>query len=239
MSKLYNDLAAEWYPLLSPLHDYEAESHLYHQIFDDTGVSIKTMLELGSGAGHNAYYLKQWYPMTLTDLSDQMLSISRKINPDCAHHQGDMRTLRLSQTFDAVFIHDAIMYMTSLEDLQQAIQTAFVHLNPGGIVLITPDFVRETFQASTEHGGQDGVQKSLRYLAWTSDPNPDDTMVTTDFVYVLKDRYGTVRIEQDHFIEGLFSQQQWFELLSAVGFIPQALEDQQFNRINFIGKKPV
>ena len=41
-----------------------------------------------------------------------MLELSRTLNPDCEHLEGDMRTLRLGRTFDAVLIHDAVMYMT-------------------------------------------------------------------------------------------------------------------------------
>ena len=32
--------------------------------------------------------------------------MSRSINPECEHVQGDMRTLRLGREFDAVFVHD-------------------------------------------------------------------------------------------------------------------------------------
>jgi len=35
--------------------------------------------------------------MTLTDLSPQMLTMSRELNPECAHVQGDIRTLRLGR----------------------------------------------------------------------------------------------------------------------------------------------
>jgi hypothetical protein len=40
--------------------------------------------------------------MTLVDLSEEMLVVSRQLNPECQHHQGDMRTVRLGRTFDAV-----------------------------------------------------------------------------------------------------------------------------------------
>ena len=33
--------------------------------------------------------------MTLVDPSAGMLAHSRKLNPECAHHEGDMRTFRL------------------------------------------------------------------------------------------------------------------------------------------------
>jgi hypothetical protein len=38
-----------------------------------------------------------------------------------------------------VFIHDAIMYMTSEEDLRLALQTAARHCKPAGVLLVMPD----------------------------------------------------------------------------------------------------
>lgn len=126
MLKLYNKLATDWYQLLTPVCEYEEEAELYHQIFlEKLNPAPKTILELGSGAGHNAYFMKEWCTVSLSDISEKMLGISRKLNPECEHILGDMRKLRLNKTFDAVFIHDAIMYMTSEQDLKQALSTAF------------------------------------------------------------------------------------------------------------------
>ncbi len=86
---------------------------------------------------------------------------------------GHMRNVRLHRRFDCVFVHDAISYLTTEADLRQAIETAFVHCEPGGAALFAPDLVRENFRASTDHGGHDGADRSLRYLEWTWDPDPD------------------------------------------------------------------
>ena len=59
--------------------------------------------------------------MTLVDRSAGMLAVSQRLNPECEHVLGDMRTVRLNRLFDAVLIHDAIMYMLSLADLLQAL----------------------------------------------------------------------------------------------------------------------
>ena len=79
---------------------------------------IKAVLELGSGGGNNASHLKANFQMTLSDLSPAMLDLSRTINPECEHVQGDMRTLRLGRVFDAIFVEDAVMYLTSVADLR-------------------------------------------------------------------------------------------------------------------------
>jgi len=221
--ELYTSLAG-WFHLLTRPEDYAEEAQFFGELFKSaTRIPVKTILELGSGGGNNASHLKQHFTLTLTDLSPQMLDLSRSINPQCEHIQGDMRTLRLGRTFDAVFIHDAICYMTSLDDLKKAIETAYVHCQPGGAAVIAPDFTRESFQPGTDHGGYDGDSRSLRYLEWTWDPDPADDTYLTDFAYLLRDETGEVSMKSDRHVLGLFSRSQWLETIAAAGFLPRAV----------------
>jgi hypothetical protein len=156
--------------------------------------------------------------MVLTDLSDGMLAHSRRLNPECEHRVGDMRTVRLSRQFDAVFIHDAIGYMTSEADLAAAIETVALHCRPRGVALFAPDHLRETFAPSTDCGGEDGDGRAMRYLEWSWDPDPADTLCTTDYTYVLRDAAHNIRVVHDRHIEGLFPRETWLRLLRAAGF---------------------
>jgi SAM-dependent methyltransferase len=217
LPRLYDDLAA-WWPLLSSPDDYTEEAAFYWQcITDASRIPVRTMLELGSGGGNNASHLKANCELTLVDLSPAILRVSRSLNPECEHVHGDMREVRLGRVFDAVFIHDAIAYMLSEADLARAMETAWVHLRPGGAALFCPDHVTETFKASTTHGGHDRMLRSLRYLEWVHDPAPGDTQVTTDFAYILRDKDG-VRVEYDRHVTGLFPGATWLRLLQAQGF---------------------
>ena len=166
-----------------------------------------------------------------------MLAISRDLNPDCEHLAGDMRTLRLDQTFAVVFIHDAIEYMTTLPDLQQAIKTAFVHCQAGGVALFVPDHVRETFQPSTEHGGHDGEGRALRYLEWAYDPDPNDTSYVVEYAYLLREADHPVRVEHEQHIQGLFPRAEWLRLLAKTGFQTEIIHDP-YNRDIFVAHKP-
>ena len=217
--KLYNDLA-DWFHLLTAPAEYAEEAAFYsQQLMEECDRPPETVLELGSGGGNNASHMKAHFQMTLTDLSPGMLELSRKINPECEHIHGDMRTLRLGREFDAVFVHDAVVYMTTEADLEAAIETAFVHCRRGGAALFAPDHVRENFTPSTDHGGHDGDDgRGLRYLEWTWDPDPSDDTYTVDFAYLLKDSAGSVRVEQDRHSEGLFSRATWLRLLHEAGF---------------------
>ena len=204
--------------------EYEEEAALYQKaILDASEHPPVTMLELGSGGGNNASHLKARFRMTLVDLSPGMLDVSRALNPECEHVQGDMRTVRLGREFDAVFVHDAVVYMTNEADLRRAIETAFVHCRPDGVVLFAPDHVRENFRPGTDHGGHDGVGRAMRYLEWTWDPDPADTTYTVDYTYVLRERDGTVQAVHDRHLEGLFSRADWLRWLSEAGFVPQVV----------------
>ena len=154
--KLYTDFA-EWWPLMSAPEDYEEEATFYFNAMQEAASGrITSVLELGSGGGNNASFMKRRVKeLVLVDLSDGMLAHSRKLNPECEHHVGDMRSVRLKKQFDAVFVHDAVQYMTTEHDLAAAIATAAVHCMPGGVALFAPDHVRETFQPGTNCGGHD------------------------------------------------------------------------------------
>ena len=215
---MYDELAS-WWPLLSPPLEYDEEAAFYARMLDEACERpIRTVLELGSGGGHNASHMKLRYDMVLVDLSPGMLAVSRALNPECEHVIGDMRTTRLDRMFDAVFVHDAVCYMTSESDLRMAIATAFVHCAPGGAALFAPDFVTENFRQSTDHGGSDGESRALRWMEWTWDPDPSDTTYVVDYAYLLRAADGTVRVEHDRHVEGLFGRAEWLRLLSETGF---------------------
>ena len=215
---LYNSLA-EWWPLLSPPEDYEEEAAIYSNLLISAGnLPARTVLELGCGGGNNASHMKLRFAMTLTDVAENMLAVSRQLNPECEHINGDMRTLRLGREFDRVFIHDAICYMATAEDLSAAVTTAFVHCRPGGAALFVPDFVRENFRTASDHDGSDLGLRGLRYLEWVWDPDPADTSYAVDYAYMLRSEDGSVRVEHERHTEGLFSRAEWLVTLEEAGF---------------------
>ena len=214
------DRLAEWWPLLSAPADYAGEAAFYRHLLERSGVEpLESVLELGSGGGNTASHLKRRFRLTLVDVSPGMLAVSRALNPDCEHAQGDMRTVRLGREFDAVFVHDAITYMTSREDLLRAMETARIHCRPGGVALFVPDETTETWTPYTSHGGQDADDgRGLRYLEWMWDPDPADTTVVIEFAYVLREVDGSVRVEQDRHYGGLFPRDVWLSTMEEAGF---------------------
>ncbi len=221
--KLYGELAS-WFHLLTAPAEYAEEAEFFRRrLVAACDHKPRTVLELGSGGGNNTSHMKAHFAMTLVDLSPPMLELSRTINPECEHILGDMRTVRLGREFDAVFVHDAVVYMTTEADLRACMETAFVHCHVGGAALFAPDYIREKFKPSTDHGGHDGNGRGLRYIEWVWDPDPNDSTYIVDFAYLLRDVDGSVRVEHDRHIEGIFSRATWLRLLRDVGFQARAV----------------
>lgn len=221
---LYDDLAS-WWPLLSSPEDYAEEASFYLATLQESGrPPLRTLLELGSGGGNNASHMKSAFEqVTLVDASPGMLEVSRTLNPECEHVVGDMHSVRLDARFDCVFVHDAICYDTTLELLGQTMETAYMHCRAGGVALFAPDFVRESFRPGTGHGGHDGDGRSLRYLEWTWDPDPEDTTYVADYAFLLRETGGSVQVRHDRHVEGLFRTEEWLETLRRAGFAPKAV----------------
>lgn len=221
--RLYSDLAA-WWPVMSAAADYEEEAGLYREAFvSHAGIPLRTVLELGSGGGNNASHLKAAFELTLVDRSIGMLDASRALNPECEHVLGDMRTVRLDRTFDAVFIHDAITYMTSEDDLLAALVTARRHVREDGVVLVVPDGTKETWRPSTHHGGHDLGDRSMRYLEWHFDPDPTDTTTRCAFSFLMREGDGPVESVFDEHILGLFPRATWLQTFEAAGLRPRPI----------------
>lgn len=236
-TKLYAELA-DWWPLLSQPEDYAEEATFFidHLPFA-TLPAAPTLLELGSGGGSNALYMKrQFAHTTLSDISPPMLAVSQALNPDCRHVVGDMRTLRLHQEFDVVFVHDAIEYMTSESDLRLAIATAAIHCARHGVIMLVPDYVRETLVLDSSSGGHDGPQRGLRYLDWSYDPDPTDTTYVTEYVYMLREGCQPATVEYDRHLMGVFPRATWLSLLAEQGLAAEIVVDP-WSRELFIARR--
>lgn len=240
--RFYGELAPYW-PLISPVDDYADEAAEFLRVLKEHASGARTLLELGSGGGHNGYYLKRAFELTLTDLSESMLALSRHLNPECEHLQGDMRRLDLARRFDVVFVHDAIGYMTTESELAAAIATAYRHLHPGGVALFVPDETRESFEPATDSGGSDGPNgEAVRYLEWTYDPDPHDDRVEVVYAFVIRAADGSLTSWHETHEYGVFSRATWLRLLAQRGFAAEALAERTSEprpaRTLFLARRP-
>lgn len=220
--KLYNELAYLW-PVISPPEDYAEEAARWLEaVRDKLGPARHHLLELGVGGGHNLFHLTPHHRATAVDVSPRMLELSRRLNPDVDHHLGDMRTVRLGRRFDAVLAHDAIGYMLTEAHLRAAFETARVHLRSGGLLLVAPDLVKESYREGmvtrwTTSNGRVTVITEERLR----DEDPSDTQVESWFTYDITEN-GVRRVETDVHATGLFSIDRWVSLMEEAGFEVEA-----------------
>jgi SAM-dependent methyltransferase len=216
---LYTDLAWLW-PMWG-----DAATEYAHYCQYVTGLirqyakrPVVTLLDIGCGGGKNVLNLKREFKVTGIDISPAMLVQAKELNPDCMFVQGDMRICRLGLAFDAVLMDDAISHMNCRADFVAAFRTAYDHLNPGGVLVVTPDVTIETFQqnkTTTTPVTRDGLD--IVFIENVYDPDPTDEQYETTILYLIRD-HGSLRIETEHWTMGIFSLNTWRHVLRETGF---------------------
>ena len=241
--RLYGDLAWTW-PIISPPSHYVGESEAFTRLIRAHGAGpAETLLNLGSGGGHNDFTLKRHFAVTGVDWSPAMLALARRLNPEVEYLAGDMREIRLGRAFDAVVCFDSIDYMLSEADLAAAFATAYAHLRPGGVFLTYAEYVRERFHEgrvrAVRHEAKD---VEIVFVEHDHDPDPGDSTIECGFVTLIRDA-GGFRVEADRHRVGLFAEARWPALLAEAGFEVHAVPDTDLDEnhgplLTFVGVRP-
>lgn len=216
---LYTDLAWLW-PLwgeaAGEYADYAGE--VGRLIDRHARRPARTLLDVGCGGGKNMFTLKRRFDVTGVDLSPAMLVQARALNPECSFFQGDMRTLDLGVTFDAVLMDDAMSHMHTRADFTAALQAAARHVRSGGVLIATPDVTPETFRqnrTTVTPGARDGLE--VVFIENVHDPDPADEQYETTIIYLIR-KLGRLRVETDRWTMGIFALDTWRHVLNDCGF---------------------
>lgn len=164
---------SHYYNLLYKDKDYAAEALYVHQLIQKYFPGAKTVLNLGCGTGNHDFELAKFgYEITGVDMSKEMLAAaesrlsSSSVQPaagSCSFLSGDIRTVRLNQTFDVVLsLFHVMSYQTTNSDLEAAIDSARVHLQPGGLFLFDfwygPAVLTQKPEVRVKHLEDDDIQ---------------------------------------------------------------------------------
>ena len=244
MNRMYDDFAHLW-PLISHHSDYEFEAkHWRAALTAELGEGRLRILELGVGGGNNLHHIL--YPQcdgrpsqdaacngehmrqdspahdaVVVDPSEKMLANCKRLNPTVEQHIGEMQTVRLDsdEEFDAVLIHDAVCYLKSEDEIRATLDTARAHLRQGGVLIMAPDWYTETYPGTRLDAGiRRDVSPEFASIEYDHDPDPDDTTLESVFIYIIKNADGSVRVEEDRHITGIFPIGVWLRLMEQAGF---------------------
>jgi len=228
--RAYTDLA--WTePIVAPPEEYVEETELFSKVIREHSTNeSKTLLHLGCGAGGNDYTFKKHFKVTGVDISEDMLEIARRLNPEVVYYQGDMRSVELGECFDAVAFPDSIGYMTIENELRRTIITAHKHLKQGGLLLIVTN-IREEFQEN--NFVYTGTKGDVEITVFENNHMPDPTGTTYEatLIYLIR-RRGKLEVITDCHTIGIFKLQTWLDLLKGVEFgnVSQIRIDHSYDR---------
>ncbi|MCX6376762.1 MAG: class I SAM-dependent methyltransferase [Armatimonadetes bacterium] len=226
--RLYEDLAWLW-PMWSDPDDTSDPAsylawcdHITQLIRKYSKVPAHSILNMACGGGKNAFNLKKHFEVTGIDLSPAMLDHAKRLNPECTFLLADMRDCKLGRQFDSIMIDDGIWHITSLPDLKVVFRTAFEHLRPGGVMVVTPEDTKESFrQNHVKVSHIDGKLKpdnlDVVVIESSYDPDPTDDTAEGVMVYLIRED-GKLRVETDVGISGLFALDAWRTALREAGF---------------------
>jgi SAM-dependent methyltransferase len=228
--RLYNDLAYLM-PMITPPEEYAEEAAYWRSVLrEKLGEGRHSILELGVGGGHNLSHLAPDFEATAVDISEAMLVLCRKLNPEVRTHCGDMRSVRLGKTFAAVLIHDAINYMRTEADLADTFRTAAAHLEKGGLIIVSPDRFQDSFQSpDVDHATHRHGDTQVTYVEFTYAPDPNGATLEIMMTFYIESPEG-LRIEMDRHHTGLFPKAAWLRLMQEAGF---SVEEKTFSLKNW------
>ena len=129
---------ARYYDLLYRDKDYPGEAAYVDRLIRSHAPGARRILNLGCGSGrHDLFLVQRGYEVTGVDISQEMLTAAHAAaegNTALAYVKGDVRSIRLGQTFDAVIsLFHVMSYQTGNDDLLQTLATANAHLKPEDI----------------------------------------------------------------------------------------------------------
>lgn len=136
---------AHYYDLLYGDKDYDAEAAFVVDLIRRQSPEAKSILEFGCGTGLHALALaRRGYSVVGIDLSQDMIVHARRRLSNAtlpsgilvSFDEGDIRSMRLSQKFDAILsLFHVMSYQTTNDDLLASVTTAAEHLRPGGFFI--------------------------------------------------------------------------------------------------------
>jgi SAM-dependent methyltransferase len=197
--------------------DYAAESATIARIVRERNPAARTLLDLACGTGRHLEHLRREFACEGVDLDDELLAVARERLADVELRQGDMRTLGLGRTFDAVTcLFSAIGFVGGPEGLAAAADAFARHLEPGGVLLVEPWLEPDEWMPSRPHVlAADAEGTALARV--TLSGLRDERISTTEMHYVVATADGFDEWVEHHELY-LFTREEMRDAFENAGF---------------------
>jgi len=208
---------AEFYDLLySRIKDYDAETARIDALLRALHPSAHTVLDVACGTAEHARRLTaRGFEVDGLDLDPAFVRLAREKIGATSVFEADMRDFSLPRRYDAVVcLFSAIGYLTTLEDVTQALTRFREHLAPGGVVLVEPWLapgVLDPTRTAENVGEGDGVRVVRRGRV-----EVDGRISRLLFDYEITDRAGTRQVSEVHEL-GLFTTEEMHSAFAGAG----------------------
>jgi len=184
------DAYSRYYDLLYQDKDYEGEVEYIDSLLQAYGVSGCELLEFGSGTGkHGRLLAEKGYNITGIELSDSMVQKAQKTD-DFTCQQGDIRTVSLGRSFDAILaLFHVVSYQTTNDDVSAVFQRAHEHLQVGGLFVFDVWYSPAVYNLNPETRVKRMTNDEVEVIR-IAEPNilPNENKVDVNYTVFVQDK---------------------------------------------------
>jgi dTDP-3-amino-3,6-dideoxy-alpha-D-glucopyranose N,N-dimethyltransferase/dTDP-3-amino-3,4,6-trideoxy-alpha-D-glucopyranose N,N-dimethyltransferase/N-methyltransferase len=196
--------------------DYAAEAAELHRMIQELRPGSRTLLDVACGTGMHLRYLADAYEVAGVDRSAHMLAEAAALLPGVPLVEADMRDFDVGRRFDAVTcLFSAIGYMSSTDDLDEAVRSMARHLNDRGVLVIDgwvrPEAWRDPGSVQALSGHQHGTAAARVIRSYR-----DDRRTTLELHLLIGTTTGVEHLSETHTLT-LFSDREYRAALEGAG----------------------
>lgn len=216
--------------------NYTLEAEAVREIALAAGGEQQSFLDIGCGTGHHLATLASGSSRAVgIDLSEDMVKRAAATYPRLGFRVGDMRNVRLRETFGLVTcLFSSVGHMETLAELTKALVTMRVHLAPEGVCIVDPWWTPEQFLDGhvSSFTGQIGTDTVTRVSH--SKAEGEKSTVTVDYL-VTSQETGTRHLRETHRIS-MFRPHEYFSAFKAAGLNANLVDHTLFPRGLYVAR---
>ncbi|MER5873461.1 class I SAM-dependent methyltransferase [Streptomyces sp. NPDC002044] len=217
--------------------DYPAEAAYVRELIRARTADSDSLLDVACGTGAHLNALAGAFREAAgVDLSQEMLDVAARTNPDLPWLQGDMRDFRLGRTFSAVTcMFSSIGYLPDTHGLDRAVRNLADHLAPGGVLVVEPWWFPERFRPGWV--GADVVEREGRTIARVSHTVRAGASSRMEVHYTVASPEAGVEHFTDVHLMSLFERAQYEDAFRRAGLVPEYVTHELFGPGLFVATR--